>query len=165
MRPKVFFYLTRLTTNRVDSWKSRFARKMMNPLQNLTYKIKVLEGKLTPTFAYLPSYDEQWLWASALSKNQRKIFDNFWEKPAKLKPFVSGFWGWGLIRFDWSWEVQVLFVFLPKIWASASKDQKIFFDGPISNYIMTSETHMHCTVRINLSQQIVWGPCQNWAES
>ena len=143
---------SRLTTNRLDCWKSRFARKMMNPLENLTYKIKVLEGKLTPTFAYLPSYDEQWLWAGALSKNQRKIIDNFWEKPAKLQLFISGFWGGGLIRFDWIWKVQVFCVSFPKIWVSASKDQKNPFDIPIFNYILASETHTNRPVCINLSQ-------------
>ena len=134
---------------------------MTNQIENFTYKIVMLEGKSTPLCTSLPGYDQQCSWASALSKNRRKIINNFWEKTAKLLPFISGFWGGGLIRFDWSWEVQVFCVSFPKIWVSASKDQKNPFDIPIFNYILTSETHTNRPVCINLSQQIVWGLCWN----
>ena len=133
----------------------------MNQIENFTYKIVMLEGKLTPLCTYLHSYGQQCLWASALSKNWRKIINNFWEKPAKLQPFISGFWGRGLIRFDWSWEVKVFCVSFLKIRVSASKGKKKTFDIPISNYILTSETHTNCPVCVNLAQQIVWGLCWN----
>ena len=137
---------------------------MMNPFENLTYKLVMLEGKSMPLLTILLGYDEPCSWASAVTKNWCKIINNFGEKAAKIQPFISGFSGRGLIRFDWIWEVEVFCALVPKLWVSAPKDQKNPFYNRISKYVSTSETHINCPVCANLSQQIVWGLCQYWAE-
>ena len=64
---------------------------MMNPFENLTYKIVMLEGKLTPMFTYLLGYDQQCPRASALSKNYRRIIKTSEKNQQNYNPLFLGF--------------------------------------------------------------------------
>ena len=44
-------------TNGIKRIDSPFVRKMITQLENLTYKIKIFEWKVTPLLTYLPGYD------------------------------------------------------------------------------------------------------------